>query len=827
MPLEGSEQQRLKTALDITEERLSIEREINKIIRDRTDVIEDSYGVDKKLTDLLTRRAGAIARLGEKRETMERELLRLTIKAETEKDDTIRASFQAQIVTMEKMIGKEEQRTRIAKMLYDSTKEQISVQKLLVEEEKKRFEKSMSYLGHLGDIFKMQQKHYMNLQNSTKLQGKQLMLAASLMATFEMMFETFKQIDDSLAKFRITMGMMRKDVERISSDIREVATQFANVGVTVEGAATATMALANEFGGTMKISKDLVETTSLLKAQLGVAEESSAGFLRNMGALTKTTAQSQRYMAYVADQMTAAAGIPLNLVMQDVAKMSGNALALVSKMPLAIVKSAVEARKLGTNINKMADASAQILNFTESVQQEMEASVLLGQAINLQRARYLAYQGRIVESTKEILAIAKRIDFEHLDFFQMQAFAAATGRSADELLRMVQAERQLREARNIEGLRDEVALYDDLQRRQEAALKNDVLQRELAVQRMANQARMTALQQQWNQLWMETMRVMYPVFNIGLGLATVLVRIGPQIATIVGLLKSFKDIGSAIEAGGIALAVWSSKLTKIGSFIVKIGDGFKFFGNVFSKILGYIGKFTGLVGLIGKLSFLTPFLKAVPVIGWIITGIQFVHNLFKRFKEYVGKDGLIIGGLKAIGMALYDTLLAPFVGVWNWVKKIFVGESPSQLGLGIVRGIIGVQAKIFDALTSPFRRFLAWIVDKIPGMGGLAEKIRGGMSGALTDVGVLEKQKQLTAKGAVTETTPVATPAPVIPVQTPEQQRQKETDSTTLSEILKSLQILNANLMSGKIGVYIDGQLMSATLARQTAFKGGYGVNTV
>ncbi len=827
MPITGTEQNRLKTALDIAEERLSIERDISKVLRDRTETLEDSAGVEKKLLDTIQRRAEFADRSGKRRMIMESDLRELMLKAEAEKNDILKQGFETRIIQLKKEIEKEEQKFRISQLIYARTKDQIVIQKALYEQEKKRFEKSMSYLGHLGDIFKMQQKHYMHLQNSTKLQGRQLMLAASLMATLEMMFETFKNIDDALAKFRITMGMMRKDAERISGDIRNVATEFAHVGVSVESAANAVMALGNEFGGTMKVSKDLVETTALLKSQLGVAEENSAGFFRNMGALTKTTAQSQRYMAYVVDQMTAAAGIPLNLVMQDVAKMSGNALALVSKMPLAIIKTAVEARKLGTTVNKMADASANLLNFTESVQAEMEASVLVGQAINLQRARYLAYQGRIVESTQEILAIAKKIDFEHLDYFQMQAFAAATGRSTDELLKMIQAERQLRQARSDKslGLQNEVRLYDEIMSRQETALKNESLQRELTVKQMANQARMTALQQQWNQLWMETMRVMYPVFNIVLGLATVLVRIGPQLTTIGSLLNGTLGISEKL------VKVW----TNGWPYIWKASAGIGGFGTKAMAVLAKVVNFRPVFGffsrfpiILNAIKFAAPFAKAIPVIGWIITAFQFIYNMFKRYQEFTkAGDNPIVAGLKAIGYALYDTLLAPFKGAWNWIKKIFVGESPSQLGLGILKGIIGVQAKIFDALTSPFRRFLAWIVDKIPGMGGLTEKIRGGMSGALENVGVLEKQKQLAVRGPATEVTPITTTTPVKTELTPEQQKQKETDSFTLAEILKSLKDLNANLMSGKIGVYIDGQLMSSTISRQTQFKRGYGVNMV
>ena len=51
-------------------------------------------------------------------------------------------------------------------------------------------------------------------------------------------------------------------------------------------------------------------------------------------------------------------------------------------------------------------------------------------------------------------------------------------------------------------------------------------------------------------------------------------------------------------------------------------------------------------------------------------------NLIKRFNEFVGKDGLLIGGLKAIGYALKDTLVQPFIDAYNWVASFSSFNNP-------------------------------------------------------------------------------------------------------------------------------------------------------
>jgi hypothetical protein len=173
-----------------------------------------------------------------------------------------------------------------------------------------------------------------------------------------------------------------------------------------------------------------------------------------------------------------------------------------------------------------------------------------------------------------------------------------------------------------------------------------------------------------------------------------------------------------------------------------------------------------------------------------------------------------------------ECLLFPFKKAFNWIMNIFGGKSPSELGLFVVKGIVAIQSKIFDALISPWKRFFTWISEKMPFMGGIAEKIRP--RGTLESAGIIEKTaiSPISPVNVIPETTSL-TKTRIASEATPEQQKQKDGDSITLTEILKAIRTLNDNMLSGKIGIFIDGQLMSATLARQTAFRGGYGTNNI
>lgn len=640
-------------------------------------------------------------------------------------------------------------------------------------------------------------------------------------------WELFKSLDKSAASFRQTMGFVRTT----ASDLRKVAEQtaidFMHVGVNIEGAYAAILGLSKEMGSAHAVSKELVKTTAILKAQLGVSEEASAGFLRNMAAIAGSTMEAQKDMAFMAGALSNAAGVPLPAIMKDIASKSNTTLTMMSRLPNQVIRSAVELRKMGTDLDRASKSSREILNFTDNVNAEMEASVLLGHSINLQKARELAYRRDIAGSTREILKLTKSISFDKLDVFQQEAFARATGKSVDELYSLVQAEKQWEAARKDPNLSKRVAEYEKLKASNNAILNNQARQLEMMVLQRSNQERLTAISQKWSQILASAGQLFLPIIDTALDLVIPIMDVARGIAgwytafkAFGGLLTPIVDIVGSIFGWVKAIGVAGGT---IGSIFAKVGG---FFGKIFgfvAELFPWVGRIFGIFG-----KFLGP-------IGLIITAVQFVVNLFKRLHG-IGdafKEGILNGiwfGIKAIGGALYDTLLKPFVDAWNWIKGIFVGKSPSALGLGLVKGITSVAGMLLDALTYPWRKFFAWVLDKIPGMSKYATGLREGVGGFLsksvegeTKAGALNGEKITPAANKVPGTT--ATPATeaaqagtTAAVEFPDK---------VFSEMLAEIKNLNANLQSGKIGIYLDGQLLSATLARQTEFRGGFGVNKV
>jgi hypothetical protein len=123
-------------------------------------------------------------------------------------------------------------------------------------------------------------------------------------------------------------------------------------------------------------------------------------------------------------------------VIQEVAKIGGQLAAQYKNNPRLIAQAVAQAQKLGMTMQQTQNVSKNLLNFEESIAAELEAELLTGMDLNLEKARYLALQGKSVEAAAELM---KNLGpnglnkFQNMNVLQQEALAKSLGMSADEL----------------------------------------------------------------------------------------------------------------------------------------------------------------------------------------------------------------------------------------------------------------------------------------------------------------------------------------------------------------------------------------------------------
>jgi phage-related protein len=364
-----------------------------------------------------------------------------------------------------------------------------------------------------------------------------------------------------------------------------------------------------------------------------------------------------------------------------------------------------------------------LLDYSSSINDELEAGALLGRSISFQKARQLAYEGDIAGAAKATLDTVKKAgDFDKMTVYQREALAKASGMELKDLTKMMAVEKQRDEImlRGTDAQKEKLRAQEEaLQKlKEEADLNKQSLldENEKAIMQQKMQGLVTQLKNMWDSIVLQLGSVLEPIIRSIVKQLTPLAQgIMPLIVGAAKVLGwAFQMVFSIVEG----LASPFIDLIKEMSDMLEMSEGFKeYMKEAEEALTNYVlPAFKAIGMLIGKL-ILEPIKQVFKLVG-TLTGI-----IVSVFSGDMGIGEGILEGLKAVGGAVFDALIAPFVDVWKWLKKTVMGESPSELGLGIVDGILSVGSMIFDALVFPFKKIWEFVSGLFSGEGGIIGSI--------------------------------------------------------------------------------------------------------
>jgi hypothetical protein len=195
--------------------------------------------------------------------------------------------------------------------------------------------------------------------------------------------------------------------------------------------------------------QNFVKATNELNDALGVANMYSSKQLEDYTNLTQklglTTDEASAYASFSAMSGRSAEDIVNSVakqtkgnlsnkkVIQEVAKVSGQLYAQYKGNPENIAKAVVQTQKLGMSLQQAQNVARGLLNFEDSITNELEAELLTGKNLNLEKARYLALQGDSAGAAEEIARqVGGLSEFTKLNVIQQEALAKAAGMGVDE-----------------------------------------------------------------------------------------------------------------------------------------------------------------------------------------------------------------------------------------------------------------------------------------------------------------------------------------------------------------------------------------------------------
>lgn len=471
--------------------------------------------------------------------------------------------------------------------------------------------------------------------------------------------ERFSELDKAGEQFRTETGLLASQTGEIENNIRSASRDMAEFGVDVTKAMNAAKALTTTFGDQfMASNKANVEYIALMKENLGVAEEDSAKVLSNFMGMNKMSSETARYMTAQAASLAKAAGVPFAKVMKEVANASGETLAAIKGSVPQLIKAAVTAELLGTDLNKVGAAAGKLLDFQSSIADEMEASLLMGRDLNLQKARELAYAGDLDGLAKEQARLLNEMgDLSKMDYFQKQAAAKALGMSVEEMTKMNAKQQELAELQRqnpelAKQYNDELQKMNDLNKANEKDLSKKYAQ-ELKSKQI--QAEQTKLANQFKELLVNIQDVLVPIVKLLMGVANVFVLI---LKPVTWMFKFIGWIVDEVEKLVVKGVQWANGFETVKSITTGISS-------VMKDISGYIEKYNEELKL--GVGFITTALLLLPKTRNIIFDI--VKGGFSKIAGGFSPMGF----LKKAGVTVGETEKEGGTGADDVGKKLSKG----------------------------------------------------------------------------------------------------------------------------------------------------------
>ena len=512
-------------------------------------------------------------------------------------------------------------------------------------------------------------------------------LAAGLIA--------FYRVEKAARAFRDETGLLNSQMGDVSDNIQSVYQQTAGLGASMEDVAKNAAAFVNEFGGIEKPSENVIKSLTVMNKNFGVAVGDAVKVnkaFQNMGGLSADVAQAN---AESVVSLAKANGVAPSKVMADIADSAEEAQGFFRGNIQALGAAAINAAKMGSSLKEAAKVSRGLLNYQDSVSNEMEASAILGTNLNFSQSRYLAATGDVVGAQAEMVKQLKnKVDLENASVFEIEAMEKATGMQFAQIQNMARLQELnlgLDEDRNkvlqeaIKGGLDISKMSkEQLLAKTEELAKQQEMQGELESMGNAMSAMGSELLQAFLPIGKTLVEGLKPFMS---GVVKIVKFLGPVLGgaisgiqtAMVHVGKAFGDIVTPFKKlfGGGESKTFSKVLEIIGEVLVK---SITWALHTVANVMSGLGKAIG--GVIDMFSGIWHIFKGIVNldVGMMMSGFSEVWEGVKGL--FGGLLDILISPLKAmydVVMGLFSSIREKFKDMLpNWAIKLLGGSIASE-----------------------------------------------------------------------------------------------------------------------------------------------------
>ena len=236
------------------------------------------------------------------------------------------------------------------------------------------------------------------------------------------------------------IGIQSLDVRNNLMDAQVEATKL---GKEMSDVLDATTQLTDNFGvgfsEALKLSSSVIDTS----VALGLSVTEAGDLIGSFKALAGLSADQATTLAKNVTLLAKASDVAPQQILRDMAGSSQEIAGFTDATGENVARAAIQARKLGLALSEVATSAQSLLDYQQSYQNSLEASVLVGRNINVQKLQELSLAGDLEGLQQEqIKQLGTQAEWGKLNILQREALAQAVGLSVDQAAKLVNKEKE-------------------------------------------------------------------------------------------------------------------------------------------------------------------------------------------------------------------------------------------------------------------------------------------------------------------------------------------------------------------------------------------------
>ncbi len=250
------------------------------------------------------------------------------------------------------------------------------------------------------------------------------------------------------------LAISEHEANLLVQDLGIMSDEFGDIAITGKKIGEAMLALNKHIGVGGQGFKAMAAEAAVLMDRLGMSAEQAGNLMQSANITGKsiTTLKTEMVGAVVAVENANGVTLDLKSIIMEASSVTGEMRANFGGSVVEIAKGIAMAKSFGMELKDLASASASLLDFESSIQAELEAELLTGKQLNLERARAAALAGDQATLAEELNKnIGTYAEFSKLNVLQRQAQAKAMGMTVDQMEEILNKgksiEEQMHEAR--------------------------------------------------------------------------------------------------------------------------------------------------------------------------------------------------------------------------------------------------------------------------------------------------------------------------------------------------------------------------------------------